>query len=142
MGMRSTFKTYNVSCDLPPRFWVFVSNVCFESLATKSQCSSDVRFTTLLAPTAVHDAVMHPQLRLAFHCAAAGLTQNEPVIEQAKKNALPVGNGPPTDPKCFAHAGIARFVLLSVARRWEQCGDAGRGQESARFHRCLNVEHE
>src|SRR5262249_105708 len=90
----------------------------------------------LLAPTVVHAAVMRPQSRLAFHCASAGLIQNEPVIEQAKKDALPVGDGSPTNPKCFAHAGISRFVLLSVARGREQCGDAGRGKESASFH-CL-----
>src|SRR5262245_7432083 len=85
---------------------------------------------------------MHPQSRLAFHCASAGLIQSEPLIKQAKKNTMPVGYGLPTDTKCFAHAGISRFILLSVARGREQCGDAGRGQESASFHRCLNVEHE
>jgi hypothetical protein len=84
---------------------------------------------------------MCPQPRLAFHCTSAGLIQSKPVIKQAKKNTLPVGYGLPTDTKCFAHAGISRFVL-SVASGREQCGDAGRGQESASFHRCLNVEHE
>src|SRR5215471_14344280 len=91
-------------------------------------------------PTAVHGAVM--QSPLAFHCASAGFIQNEPVIEQVKKDALPVGDGLPTDPKCFAHAGISRFVLLSVARGRKQCSDVDRGQDSAGFHCCLNVEHE
>jgi hypothetical protein len=79
---------------------------------------------------------MHPQPRLAFHCASARLIQSGPVIEQAKKDALAIGDGSPTDPKCFAHAGISRFVLLSVARGRER-GDAGRDQESASFHCCF-----
>jgi hypothetical protein len=43
---------------------------------------------------------MHPQSRLTFHFASAGFSESEPVIEQAKKDALPVGDGSPTDPKC------------------------------------------
>ena len=89
--------------------------------------------------TAVHDTVMHPQLRLAHHSASAGLLQNAPVIEQAKKNAVPVGYGPPADPKRLARAGTLTFALLSAGRCREQCGDARRSQETARLHVCSNV---
>jgi hypothetical protein len=98
------------------------------------------RSTLLATRTAVHDAVMHPQSRLAFHCASAGLTQNEPVIEQAKKAAMSVGHGSPAHPKRFACAGTSPFLLLSAGRGREQCGDAGRGQECASFHCCSNVQ--
>ena len=33
--------------------------------------------------TAVHDAVMHPESRLAHHCASAGLVQSLQKIEDA-----------------------------------------------------------
>ncbi len=89
--------------------------------------------------TAVHNAVMHPQSRLAHHLASAGLVQNAPVIEQAKKNAMPVGHGSSADPKRLAEAGTSAFALLGGGGNRQQCGDAGRKQESASFHRCLNV---
>ena len=97
----------------------------------------------LLVPrmrTAVHDAVMHPESRLAHHCASAGLVQSEPVIEQAKKDAVPVGHGSPADPKRLARAGTSSFVLLSAGRGREQCGgDPDRSQESASLHCCSNA---
>jgi hypothetical protein len=85
---------------------------------------------------------MHPQSRLAFHCASAGLIQNRPVIEQAKKDVMSVRHGSPADAKRFARAGTPPFVLLSAGRGREQCGDAGRCQESASFHYCSNVKQE
>jgi hypothetical protein len=78
-------------------------------------------------PTAVHDAVMHSQSGLVHHCASARLVQNAPIIEQAKKDAMPVGHGSPADPKRFARAGTSAFALLSVGRDREQGGDADRG---------------
>ena len=92
--------------------------------------------------TAVHDAVMDPESRLAHHCASAGLVQSEPVIEQAKKYAVPVGHGSPADPKRLARAGTLAFVLLSANRGREQCGDRGRDQESASLHCSSNAQQE
>lgn len=89
--------------------------------------------------TAVHNTVMHPQSRLVHHFASAGLVQNAPVIEQAEKDAVPVGHGSPADPKCLAHAGTLAFALLSAGSSREKCGEAGREQESTSLHRCLNV---
>jgi len=70
--------------------------------------------------TAVQDAVMHPQSRLVHHCASARLVQTAPVIEQAKKDAVPVGDVSPADSKRLARAGTSAFALLSASRDREE----------------------
>jgi hypothetical protein len=109
--------------------------------STEVNTPSEKELLIFLVPrvrAAVHDAVMHPPSRFVHHFASAGLVQNEPVIEQAKKNAVLVRHGYPADPKSLAHAR----TLMSAGRGWKQCGKTSRSKESGSLHCHSNVAAE